>query len=253
MKKVAGIIGALALCAMAQDGFYGSFMVGQKIVNMDPLNTTLKEKYADQGFSDFTKNYWTFGGEGHMIIARHFVLGGKGVGYWNTRKLTRGGEEQGEIKMTSALGLGTFGYALIAGDKERIRIIPQVGVGASTLMIQRKEYLSAEDEDAKKFSTVLEDDSMSVMQKVGLAVDAGLGVDYYLPIIEMVNIIPGLTFGPLIHGEIGYTMIPGNLKWMRDVDMLADFHPDIKPQGLYFNLGIGMGLSTPKQAKRTKE
>lgn len=85
------------------------------------------------------------------------------------------------------------------------------------------------------------------MTKVGLAIDGCLALDWYFELIKLVKIIPGLGFGPLVHAEVGYTFVPGNLKWARDLnDQFEDFHPDIKFDGFYFNVGVGIGLSTPK-------
>ena len=124
-------------------------------------------------------------------------------------------------------------------------MIPQVGLGVSSFLLQNKsEFQSSEDD----FNNAFGDDKRSVLTKVGLAIDVALAFDWYIKVIELVKIIPGLGFGPLIHAEAGYTIVPGNTEWIRDFnDAGNDQEPDLSFNGFYFNVGVGIGLSSSKQ------
>lgn len=161
---------------------------------------------------------------------------------WNEEEVPDSVPKQ-TIKIVGGMGLGTLGYAFLAGSDKQIRLIPQVGIGAASFLLQNK----VDDPDAS-FNDAFLDDKRSVLTKVGLAIDLALAFDCYIRLIELVKIIPGLGFGPLIHAEAGYTIIPGNLEWMRDFDdPYAEWEPDIKFDGFYFNVGIGIGLSSSRQ------
>lgn len=232
---------SLAFSLQAQDGIYGSFTVGQKIVNLDPLNERLEG--LGYGKDLFINNYWILGGEGHIILGKHFVIGGKGFAMWNEEEVPDSVPKQ-TIKIVGGMGLGTLGYAFLAGADKQIRLIPQVGIGAASFLLQKKLEFPDDDD----FNDAFIDDKRSVLTKVGLAIDVALAFDWYIKVIELVKIIPGLGFGPLIHAEAGYTIIPGNLEWMRDFnDSYTDWEPDVKFDGFYFNVGLGIGLSSSKQ------
>jgi hypothetical protein len=239
---IAGVvIIATLFTAQAQDGIYGTFNVGQKITPMDALNDALHE--IGYEFEDFINNYWTFGGEGHIILAKHFVVGGKGYALGLEREII-GTTPLQTIKVVGGLGLGTLGYAFCAGKEKQIRLIPQLGLGVSSFLLQNKvEYTGNED----MFNNAIRDDHRSVLSKVGFAVDLGIGFDWYLKLIELVKIIPGLGFGPLFHADIGYTLVPVNSEWVRDFDDAgSDMEPDLSLKGFYVSLGLGFGLSSSK-------
>jgi len=245
-RCIAGLIlAALVLGVQAQDGIYGSFNVGMKNTDMKPLNDKLRAMYADSGyqFDDFINNYFTIGGEGHIILARHFVLGGKGFALGMERELS-GTNPVRTIKVVGGLGVATLGYAFLAGKEKQIRLIPQVGVGMSTFLLQNKiAFTGGED----IFDSAFVDDKRSVLTRFSLATDVGLVLDWYIKLIELVKIIPGLGFGPLIHADIGYTFIPLNSEWIRDFnDAGSDHDPDLNLKGFYVNVGLGLGLSSSK-------
>lgn len=239
------VLFSLVFSLQAQDGIYGSFTLGQKIVNLDPLNERLQTPIANGGLGidvEFVNNYWILGGEGHIILGKHFVIGGKGVAMWNEEEVP---DTNQTIKIVGGMGLGFLGYAFLAGTEKQIRLIPEVGVGMSSFLLQNKsEFQGGEDDFDKAFL----DDKRSVLTKVGLALDVALAFDWYIKVIELVKIIPGLGFGPLIHAEAGYTIVPGNTEWVRDVnDAGNDQEPDLSFNGFYFNVGVGIGLSSSRQ------
>ncbi len=238
----------LIMCGVAfgQDGLYGSFTLGKKFIDLTALNES--PAVRDSLGVAFASDQWILGGEGHIIVARHFMVGGKGfVTLNNPQKFTdpMTGEQIGELKFTGILAMGTLGYTFIAGSKNALRLYPWAGLGATTVILQNKAYYP-EGASNNTFEHVVaqRDDQMSVIQKVGLAVDVGLGFDYFLEFIELKALIPGLVFGPMFHIDAAYTFIPGNLRWMRDVDNLQDYNPDIAFKGFYFNAGVGFGLSS---------
>ena len=235
--------------AFAQDGIYGSFIVGQKFVKLQPLNDTLKSL----GYGiEFPTHCWTLGGEGHVIVAKRFVLGGKGFAFFNEKVLppdpANPNDPARRMKISGGLGMGSFGYALLCDNDNGVKLYPQLGLGLAPFLFQSKRQLDATN---NSFSYVInsEDDNMTVLEKVGLALDACLSMDWYMKFIHLLAIIPGLETGPMLHGEVGYTYCPGNLRWMRDIDQLSDFHPDVKFDGFYFNVGIGLGITSSAARK----
>lgn len=140
------------------------------------------------------------------------------------------------------MGVGFLGYAFLAGNEKQVRLIPNIGFGASTFLLQ-----SLDEYDTDIFKDVLADDHRSVMTRLGLAIDLNLIFDWYIKVIELVKIIPGLGFGPIIHADVGYSLIPMNSEWVRDFDD-AGFgnDPDLSFGGFYFNVGLGIGLSSTR-------
>jgi hypothetical protein len=236
----------VSAAGFAQDGLYGSFTLGKKFIDMQPLNDALNSANVPVAFAS---DQWILGGEGHMIVAKHFLAGGKGfVTLNNPQKFTDADGVNGEMKMTGILAMATLGYSFNAGRNNALRLYPLVGGGVTTVILQNKAYLHQPSTADTSFADVISnrEDYMSVIQKVGAAIDLGLGFDYFLEFIELKALIPGLVFGPMFHIDAAYTFTPGNLRWMRDVDNLADFHPDITFKGFYFNAGIGIGLSSTR-------
>ncbi len=248
IRKVV-LMGCASACligsALAQDGLYGSFIVGQKLLNTEGLNKAIKD--AGVTIADFPSNYWSFGGEGHVIIADHFVLGGKGTAIWWELEMENNPSNPADTlrklaKVSGGMGIGSVGYAI--GNKT-LRLIPQVGVGVAPFVFQTKSAFA--NDTQKTFENIIKNgDNMVVLAKGGLVLDACLALDWYMPIIKMVSIIPGLETGLLIHAELGYTYSPANIYWMRDTDQLNSYYPDMKFDGMYIQAGVGIGLSSAK-------
>ena len=235
---------SIVFSLQAQDGIYGSFNVGQKIMAMEPLNDKLKEMYPSYQFDDFINNYWTFGGEGHIILAKHLVLGGKGYALGLEREL-QDADTSLTVKVVGGLGVMTLGYAFLAGKESQLRLIPQVGLGLSTFLLQNKMAYEGSEDD---FDSAFVDDKRSVLTRFSFVTDVGLVLDWYIKLIRLVKIIPGLEFGPLIHADIGYTFVPASSEWVRDFnDAGSGDEPDLNLKGFYVNVGLGFGLSSSKQ------
>ena len=231
------------ITASGQDGLFGSFLLGQKFINVDELNAALTRNNI-QGV-EFPSHHWSLGGEGHVVIAKHFVVGGKGFAFtWE--KAVPGVAPERRLKLTGGTGIGNLGYALNVANTEShlFRIIPQAGLGLSTFLFQSKTQL---DSTQATFNYVLRngEDNMTVIEKVGLVIDVAISVDWYLKFIHLLSIVPGLETGPMLHLDCGYSITPANLHWMRDVDQL-DYDPDLKFNGFYVSAGIGLGFSSGK-------
>ena len=233
---------ALLIPIQAQDGIYGSFLAGSKFVNLKPLNDSLRAMGVPV---EFTSNYWTFGGEGHVLVAKSFVIGGKGLAFFGEEEIPNVNPEQ-RVKVSGGMGLGYLGYAFFGGSESGIRLIPEVGLGVAPILLQFKEGYGPDPDSTSDFTSSFLDDKMTVLGKVGLALDGCLAFDWYMRFIKLVGIIPGLTVGPMLHAEAGYTFIPVKLPWLRDTDVL-DNGPEMKFDGFYFGVGIGIGLTSSSQ------
>lgn len=247
MKKLTALFfSGFLFVAAAQDGIYGSFMVGQKFVDFSELNTLLSDQLGVPA-DFFPNNNWTFGGEGHLILAKRLVLGGKAFGIMHERVLpVEGTEPQRRLRMTAGMGVGTVGLNVLKENRFGMHLYPQVGIGASSLVYQSKRQLP---EERKQFNTVLVDtmDYIETLGKFGLIIDLALGFDWYKPFKNFFTIVPGLDVGLLLHAEAGYSLLPGSLKWRRDFDLKGkdqvEGGPDVRFNGFYFNIGVGIGLT----------
>lgn len=250
MKQITAIIlSAIFLISAtnAQDGIYGSFMVGFKNIDMAPLDDALNSTKMYNDNIEFGNSYLTIGGEGHIILAKHLVIGGKAIGTFRNLEVDFKADTTGptdslvknDVKITTGMAVGTLGFAFLAGDEKQLRIIPHVGIGISSFLLQRKDRL----EDNEGFNDLHIDDQMSTIQKAQIAIDLAASFDWFIELIEFKRIIPGLGFGPLIHIEAGYTLTPGDTQWLRDIDVGKDYNPNLSFKGFYAVAGIGIGLS----------
>lgn len=244
MRYCLAVIGLSAwlFCALAQDGLYGSFLFGQKYVDLTELNNAL----SSMGYNDveFPTTNWTYGGEGHLVIGKRYMIGGKAFGIMHERVSDVLPTDTCRMRITGGLGLLTLGFSLVPPNPTGIRLYPQLGLGLSSFIFQKKNALP---EDATFNSVVKSTDSMVTIGKTGWAIDVGVGLDWYKPFKNFFTIIRGLDLGPMLHVECGYTFIPQTLNWLRDVSLSGTDNltkePDLKFGGFYWNVGIGIGLS----------
>ncbi len=247
LMLLTSVILLISFTIAAQDGIYGSFMVGFKNIDMAPLDENLNNSNLYKDKIEFGNQYLTIGGEGHIILAKHLVIGGKAIGTFRNieadfRADTTGPTDslvKNDVKITTGMAVGTLGFAFLAGDEKQLRIIPHVGIGASSFLLQRKDRL----EDEEDFNDLHLDDQMTTIQKAQIAIDLAASFDWFIELIEFKRIIPGLGFGPLIHIEVGYTLTPGDTQWLRDIDKATEYNPNLSFQGFYATAGIGIGLS----------
>lgn len=253
-------VSILILCSLsgqviAQDGIYGTFLVGQKFINLEPLNDILKEKWGYNG-AEFSNNRWTFGGEGHLVLGQRLVIGGRAFGIFDYRKFSTDNpsahpetEDIKDLKLTAGMGIANIGFNLFRENRFGIKAYPMVGAGVQSFIFQA---ISEIDPANREFDYVLEhnNDNMITMGKVGFVTDVALGIDWYKPFKNFLTFFPGLDFGLMLHFEIGYSFLPLKLNWRRDVDPggygQVEGGPDLQFSGLYMNLGVGIGLSSKK-------
>jgi hypothetical protein len=235
----------LALAGWAQDGIYGSFIVGQKFIDLKPLNDQLDQLGYDLGDKPFPNNSLTLGGEGHLILAKRLVLGGKAFGISHER-VVAGSSPETRFRVTGGSGMGVVGLNLTGENRFGIHLYPQVGVGVSSFILQKKVAF-ANAADMNFDNLVSNNDNMTTLGKFGLLVDLGAGFDWYKPFKNFFTIIPGLDVGLMLHAEAGYSLLPMNFKWRRDIDLggkdQVEGGPDLKFNAFYFNVGLGLGLS----------
>ncbi|MFH1761146.1 MAG: hypothetical protein ABIA63_08595 [bacterium] len=223
----------------AQDGIYGSLNIGSKMVDLENLNSWLNSDLTKQNlgdFGEFNTNTFTIGGGGYVIIAKRFLLGGKGQ---IMLPQVLSDDNNIKLKLNGGAGEATLGFVLLS---HAFRLYPYVGVGLSGFMLQRLDTLPAVT-DNRKFEDVLADDRQSVIQRGGLITDAGVALDLYLKTIKLLSFIKGLETGPFIGIQAGYYMLPIKTHWMRD-DKTVENNPAIKWDGLYIEAKIGLGFSS---------
>ncbi len=254
------LLSMLLLCSLAgqvrsQDGIYGSFLVGQKFINLEPLNDILKTNWGYNG-AEFVNNRWTFGGEGHLVLGQRLVIGGRAFGIFDYRKFSTADpaahsetENLKDLKLTAGMGIANIGFNLFKENRFGIKAYPMVGAGVQSFIFQAISEIDPED---RQFDYVMENNSdyMVTMGKVGFVTDAALGIDWYKPFKHFFTLFPGLDFGLMMHFEVGYSFLPVKLNWRRDVDPggvgQVEGGPDLQFSGLYLNLGVGLGLSSKK-------
>ncbi|MBD3320323.1 MAG: hypothetical protein GF350_04425 [Chitinivibrionales bacterium] len=246
------VVAALFFTVAAQDGIYGSFLIGQKFIDLQPLNDIL-EKQWDYNGNEFANNKWTFGGEGHLILAKRLVLGGRAFGVFDHRKFSTGGDSENtniddlsDLKLTAGMGIANIGFNLLPENRFGMHLYPMAGAGVQSFVFQAVTEIP---EAERNFEDVLEnnDDEMITMGKIGFVTDVSAGFDWYKPFENFFTIVPGLNVGLMAHFEIGYSFLPVKLKWRRDIDPggvgQVEGGPDLQFSGLYMNLGFGLGLS----------
>lgn len=205
---------------------------------------------------DFPSSNWTFGGEGHLVLGTHYMIGGKAFGIMHERAVTNSIDlSTSRLRVTGGLGLLTLGISLFGPNDFGLRLYPQVGLGASTFLFQKKDTLPLNSTFDSLYIPGRSDNMVSV-GKAGWAVDVGAGIDWYKPFKNFFAIIKGLDLGIMLHGEVGYTFVLGNLNWLRDVSMSSNDNlalaPDLKFGGFYWNVGIGIGLSPQDDEDKKK-
>ncbi|MBD3343530.1 MAG: hypothetical protein GF401_00535 [Chitinivibrionales bacterium] len=254
MRFITGcfLIAAMVFSVSAQDGIYGSFLVGQKFIDLDPLNDVIKDVWGYDG-NEFPNNRWTFGGEGHLILAKRLVLGGRAFGIFDNRPWEQKADptKPDFIKLTAGMGVANIGFNLLPENRFGMRLYPMVGAGVSSFIFQAKTYIDNTISTEDNFNDILlnNNDYMITLGKIGFITDISAGFDWYKPFKNFFTIIPGLDFGLMFHFEAGYSFLPINLQWRRDIDLGGEGQiydgPDLQFSGLYLNAGFGLGL-TPR-------
>ena len=265
MKKLLSIVVVGVLCAgaLAQDGIYGSFLLGYKHLDLDPLNNRLAQMNNLTLSEGFNNSSMILGGEGHLILAERLVLGFTGFGRANGRQIldsvlitfpNGSGQVMApqRLQFNGAVLMGVLGLNLIKENRLGWHLFPRVGVGASGFTLQKKvvypvEYYttgSTPGTPQGAFESILStDDGISVLRKFGLAIDPGIGFDWYKPFKNFFTFIPGLDVGLMAHFDIGWIIMPVRTNWFREISSIEEYEPDVKYDGLHMHFGVGLGLS----------
>lgn len=264
MKRTLIVFAMAALCSatLAQDGIYGSFLVGYKYLNLDALNNRLNQMDEIRMVEPFNSGSFIMGGEGHLILAKRLVLGFNGFGRMNGRMLAdsvmvampSGNTAIAAQKMqfNGAVLMGVAGLNLLKDNRFGWHLYPRVGVGVSGFTLQRKvifpvEYYTTENtpgDSLGAFEHILTgDDGISSLSKFGLAFDPGISFDWYKPFKNFFTLIPGLDIGLMMHFDIGWIIMPLRTNWFREVNSIEEYEPDVKYDGLHMHFGVGIGLS----------
>jgi hypothetical protein len=267
MKKLlAGLLIAglgLMSAVTAQDGLYGSFIVGQKFVNnMAEFNTTVKNNLRMTVNSNgdtldlqrnFVPNFWTFGGTGYLLVAKHLMIGGKAWAFTSGEIPVAGSEDTSDatptrkLSLSGGIGMGTIGFNLLPPNKFGLHLYPQLGLGIAPFVFHSKTIYEEDipGSDSANFENVARtgSDGQATISKGSFVIDVCGALDWH-PFKVIFPLFPSVAIRPLVHIEAGYSYIPGNTEWFREVDPLDSWKPDIKADGFYVTAGIGLGLTT---------
>jgi hypothetical protein len=251
----------LAGAVPAQDGIYGSFLVGQKFVNnMQEFNTTVSANLGTHPVTgvpyalqrEFVPNFWTFGGTGYLQFARHFMIGGKAWAFTSGEILVTGTDVAGDaiptrkLSLSGGIGMGTLGFNILPPNKFGLHLYPQLGLGIAPFVFHSKNVYEENmggDTASFEYITRTGSDGQATISKGGFVIDGCAGFDWH-PFKVIFPLFPSVAIRPLVHVEVGYSYIPGNISWLREVDALSSWKPDMKADGLYVTAGVGLGLTT---------
>lgn len=262
MRKVlaALLLSAMVCSVWAQDGIYGSALFGFKYLDMTSLNDFLNNNPGNVGtdYSRVTKlnepftSSFMLGGEGHIILAERLVLGFTAFGVSQTRQVVDKPDSVPpiHINFTGGMVMGVVGFNLLGDNKLGWHLYPRLGVGASESILQRKMGFAGdpaltEEQQEYSFYNALADDKLSRLHKISLALDPGIGYDWYMP-FKSFTILPGMNFGLMLHADAGWIFLPAKSKWLREINTIEGATPDIVYDGFYVNVGVGVGLSPRK-------
>jgi hypothetical protein len=262
MKRLAAclIVACMGVwgAASAQDGLYASFIVGQKFVNnMPAFNDAVSLAVASAGTNpvgrpyelsrDFEANFWTVGATGYLLIAKRLMVGAKGWAFSSGEIVVSGTDSAGDavptrkLSLSGGIVLGTLGFNILRPNKLGFHLYPQLGLGVAPFVFHSKSVYEADSLQHFTYVVATGNDEQATITKGGFVVDLGLGVDWH-PFKIVFPLFSGIEIWPLFHLEGGYSYIPGNINWYREVDQL-DWAPDMKADGFYINAGIGLGLT----------
>jgi len=186
----------------------------------------LSDRMKQAGYPDFSHALFSIGGGGHIVLKR-FVIGGEGYGFFPANPTIRSGDR--EVNIAGGMGLGRFGYAVVATGSFFLYPMIGVGFGGMTVQASRKGDVS--------FSDALSNPQREVsMTAGGVLLDAALGADY------RILFSPGKPkTGFLIVGlRGGYTFVPYTTGWSSPAGDVSG-GPKLGLDGPYGQLILGIG------------
>jgi hypothetical protein len=203
----------------------GYFMVGKSFLDMDELNTRLKEN----GYATFSDSPVSLGAGGHGIVRDRFVIGGEGHALLSrTEESTIGGVDYGS---RLSAGYGFFDVGVLAMRAGGLDVYPMLGLGGGGVSLDIRQSRIGSFED------LLEDpDRSATLSTWSFLINLGLGIDYLAVLGEGRNGEGGIVIGL----RSGYIFSPFNGDWDFKGETLPG-GPEPGLNGAYIRLTIGGG------------
>ena len=208
-----------AVPAVYREGGAGYFAIGTNVIGIDALN----DRLAAFGYPTFGSAFLSLGGGGYGVVSGRFLLGGEGHG------LIRPSQSVGgrNVSAGGGYGLATIGYLAVAQSK--LRVYPQVGVGAGGFTVDIGSAGTA-----TAFDEVLNNPNRSAeLSRGSLLVSLAVSATY-----EFSG--PDEAGGFRIGLQAGYLLAPYSGDWQLDADALEN-GPDAGFDGPFIRLLIGGG------------
>lgn len=202
--------------------FRGYFMFGGNILDIDALNTRLESK----GYSEFSDEFFSFGGGFSYGIGDRAFVGGEGhilVGEEKEASIP-----SGDYKASLTGFYGTFDFGVLAYSKRGLNVYPFLGIGYGSIGLKIGPYV---------FEDIIENPTRSAeLSANGFLLNVGVGTDYLAKIWRDEKKESGFVFGV----RLGYTFAPFEYDWLMD-DIDVSGGPDIGITGPYFRIMLGFG------------
>ncbi len=224
-------LGCLAVSFSQADGFSrkgegrGYFMIGGNSLDMDELNSRLK----DNGYAEFSDSPISLGGGGHGIVRERIVIGGEGHALLGrAEQSTIGGVDYG-TKFSA--GYGFFDVGVLAMRTGGLDVYPLLGLGGGGVS------LDITQSEIGSFDELLQDPNRSTnLSTWCFLINLGLGIDYLAVLGESERGEGGIVIGL----RSGYILAPFHGDWHFKGETLPG-GPDPGLTGAYIRLTIGGG------------
>ena len=218
-------VGLSQIQAGTQGGGMGYFMSSLNYIDLDKLNSDLK----NYSYPELSSCFWAIGGGGHGIIRNKIIIGGEGYALM--------GDEvsNNTYEVSISGGYGFFDVGYIVYSAKTFRIYPLIGLGAGGLDL----------EIVKKESSLSFDDTLKSPQRIAdlstgaFLLNLALGADYLLPFAEDKAGRGGLVLGI----RVGYIFAPYKSDWEMEGLDISD-GPELGITGPYLRIIIGGGGET---------
>lgn len=232
MSLVAALtLGCLAVSFSPADGSSskgegrGYFMIGGNWLDMDELNSRLK----DNGYAEFTDSFLSLGGGGHGIVRERIVIGGEGHALLGRTENSTIGDVDYGTKFSA--GYGFFDVGVVAIRARGLDVYPLLGLGGGGVS------LDITQSEIGSFDDILENPNRRAkLSTWGFLINLGLGIDYLAVLGENEEGEGGIVIGL----RSGYIFSPFDGDWSFKDEILPG-GPDLGLTGAYIRLTIGGG------------